>query len=208
MSKPSRRALILIDVQNEYVSGNLLIEYPDIRLSLRNIARAAETAMSAGIPIVIVQNTAPPSAPIFVKGTPGWELHSVVAELPRSHYVEKTLPSSFAGTDLATWLKDNDINIMTVAGYMTHNCVDSTIKYALHNGWEVEHLYDATGAVSYTNRAGKVSAEEIHRAFNVVLQSRFAAVLTTSEWIEAVNSGKPPERDNIFSSNQRARLAL
>jgi hypothetical protein len=40
------------------------------------------------------------------------------------------------------------------------------------------------------------------------LQSRFAAVLTTDEWIEAVNSGKAPERDNIYNSNQRARLML
>ena len=75
MSKSPRRALILIDVQNEYVTGNLLIEYPDVRLSLRNIATAAAAANAAGIPIVVVQNTAPPTAPIFVKGTPGWELH-------------------------------------------------------------------------------------------------------------------------------------
>ena len=208
MSKSPRRALILIDVQNEYVTGNLLIEYPDVRLSLRNIAKAAAAANAAGIPIVVVQNTAPPTAPVFVKGTPGWELHPVVAELSASHYVEKALPSAFAGTDLAAWLKANDIAVLTVAGYMTHNCVDSTIKHALHDGWQVEHLYDATGSVSYANRTGKVSAEEIHKSFSVVLQSRFAAVLTTDEWIEAVNSGKAPERDNIYNSNQRARLTL
>ena len=128
--------------------------------------------------------------------------------MPASHYVEKTLPSSFAGTDLAAWLKANDVNVLTVAGYMTHNCVDSTIKQALHDGWQVENLYDATGSLSYANRTGKVSAEEIHKSFNVVLQSRFAAVLTTDEWIDAVNSGRAPERDNIFNSNQRARLVL
>ncbi len=208
MSKSPRRALILIDVQNEYVTGNFLIEYPDVRLSLRNIARAAEAAVAAGIPIVVVQNTAPATAPIFVKGTPGWELHPVVAALPASHYVEKTLPSSFAGTDLAAWLKDNDINVLTVAGYITQNCVDSTIRHAVHDGWQVECLYDATGSLSYANRTGKVSAEEIHKSFSVVLQSRYAAVLNTDEWIEAVNSGKAPERDNVFNSNQRARLVV
>ena len=130
MSKSPRRALILIDVQNEYVTGNLLIEYPDVRLSLRNIAKAAAAADAAGIPIVVVQNTAPPTAPVFVKGTPGWELHPVVTELSASHYVEKALPSAFTGTDLAAWLKANDIAVLTVAGYMTHNCVDSTIKQA------------------------------------------------------------------------------
>jgi hypothetical protein len=51
-----------------------------------------------------------------------------------------------------------------------------------------------------------MSAEAIDKAFGVVLQSRFAAVLTAEEWTEAVNSGKMPERDNIFKSDQRARL--
>jgi nicotinamidase-related amidase len=120
----------------------------------------------------------------------------------------KSLPSAFPETDLADWLRDNKIDTLTVGGYMTHNCVDSTIKHALHDGWAVEHLSDATGSVSYTNRAGSVSAEQIHKAFSVVLQSRFAAVLTTEEWIAAVNSGTSPERDTIFGSNQRARLVL
>jgi len=208
MSKIPRRALILIDVQNEYVSGNLLIEYPDVRLSLRNIARAAEAAKTAGIPMIIVQNTAPPTAPIFVKGTVGWELHPVVSGLSAAHTIEKSLPSAFTGTDLAAWLRDNGIDTLTVAGYMTHNCVDSTINHALHDGWAVEHLIDATGSVSYKNRAGTVSAETIHKTFSIVLQSRFAAVMTTDEWIAAVETGTTPERDSIFNSNQRARLAI
>ncbi|MDR3516433.1 MAG: cysteine hydrolase family protein [Azospirillaceae bacterium] len=208
MSASSRRALILIDVQNEYVTGNLPIEYPDVRLSLRNIARAAQAAVAAQIPIIVVQNSAPVTAPLFAKGTPGWALHPVVAGLPAAHSIEKSLPSAFTGTDLAAWLTGQDIGILTVAGYMTHNCVDSTIKHALHDGWQVEHLYDATGSVSYANQVGTVSAEAIHRAFSVVLQSRFAAVLTTDAWIEALTSGAPPQRDSIFASNQRARLSL
>jgi nicotinamidase-related amidase len=208
MSDLTRRALILIDVQNEYVSGNLPIEYPDVRLSLRNIARAGEAARQAGIPIVVVQNVAPPQAPIFVRGTPGWELHPVVAVMEASHHIEKTLPSAFAGTNLSEWLRQNRIETLSVAGYMTHNCVDSTIKQALHEGWSVEFLHDASGSVSYANRAGRSSAEEMHQAFSVVLQSRFAAVQTTEEWIEAVEQGIAPQRDSIFNSNQNSRLRL
>jgi hypothetical protein len=88
---------------------------------------------------------------------------------------------------------------------MTHNCDDSTIKHAVHAGIAVEFLSDATGAVAYSNRAGTASAEEIHRAFSVVLQSRFAAVMSTAEWIDAVKTGRMPGRDGIFASSQRAR---
>jgi nicotinamidase-related amidase len=204
MSNLPRRALLVIDVQNEYVSGNLLIEFPDVRLSLRNIGHAIDAAHAAGIPVVVVQNTAPPNAPVFVKGSLGWELHETVAGRKHDHYIEKTLPSAFAGTDLADWIAEHRIDTLTVAGYMTHNCVDSTIKHALHAGLAVEFLYDASGALSYSNRTGTASAEQIHRAFSVVLQSRFAAVLNTDEWIAALKSNTTPERDTIFSSNQRA----
>ncbi len=203
-----RRALIVIDVQNEYITGNLLIEYPDVRLSLANIARAMDAARAAGIPVVVVQNTAPKGAPIFDKGMQGWELHESVKQRPHAHYIEKALPSAYAGTDLGAWLREQRIDTLCVTGYMTHNCVDATIKQAVHEGLAVEVLYDATGSLSYANRAGKVSAEEIHKVHAVVWQSRFAAVLTTDEWLAVLESGAAPERDSIFKSNQRARLGV
>src|SRR5690348_16970183 len=107
MSQKSRRALIVIDVQNEYFTGNLLIEYPDPRESLRNITRAMDEGKSAGIPVVVVQNHAPASSPLFARGSHGWELHQAIAGRPRDHYVEKTLPSAFTGTDLAVWIARN-----------------------------------------------------------------------------------------------------
>jgi nicotinamidase-related amidase len=207
MSNTPRRALIVIDVQNEYVSGNLLIEYPDVRSSLRNIGIAMDAAREASVPVVVVQNSAPPGAPIFAKGSRGWELHEVVTCRKHDHYLEKTLPSAFSGTGFADWIAANHIDTLTIAGYMTHNCVSSTVNHALHSGLAVEVLYDATGAVPYANRAGTASAEEIHRAFSTVFQSRFAAVLNTDEWVDTIGTFDLPERDSIFKSNQRARLA-
>jgi nicotinamidase-related amidase len=200
-----RRALVVIDVQNEYVTGNLPIEYPAIDSSLPKVGHAMDAARAHGIPVVVVQNTAPAGAPNFVKGTPGWELHPVVASRPRDHYVEKSLPSAFAGTDLAQWIEARGINTLAVIGYMTHNCVDSTIKHALHSGIAVEYMQDASGAVPYANRVGFATAREIHDAFRVVLQSRFAAVLSTEEWVRVIRGEATPERDTIFASNQRAR---
>lgn len=208
MSQRFRRALIVIDVQNEYVTGNLPIEYPDVRLSLRNIGRAMDAAGKARIPVVVVQNHAPVSAPIFARNSGGWQLHRTVADRKCDHYMEKTLPSAFAGTDLAEWIARTKIDTLTVVGYMTHNCVASTVMHALHTGLAVEVLSDATGAVSYANRAGRVSAEEIHRAFSVVFQSRFAAVVDTEQWITAAQSDGPVHRDTIYGSNQQARMVL
>lgn len=200
-----RRALIVIDVQNEYVSGDLPIEYPDVQRSLANIGRAMDAARAAGVPVVVVQNFAPASSPLFARGSERAELHPVVASRERDHYVEKSLPSAFTETNLADWLAARRIDTLTVVGYMTHNCDASTINHAVHTGLAVEFLHDAAGSVPYENSAGFASAEDIHRVFCVVLQSRFAAVATTDEWLAAVERGVPLERGNIYASNQKAR---
>jgi nicotinamidase-related amidase len=207
VKSPTRRALLVVDVQNEYVTGNLRIAYPDVNVALANIGRAMDAAHAASIPVVVVQNTAPPGAPLFDHGSHGWQLHEVVSRRARIHTIEKRLPSAFAGTDLTGWLVENDIDTLTVVGFMTHNCDDSTIRHAMHAGFACEFLVDAAGSVPYANRAGAASAEEIHRVFSVVLQSRFAAVMSTSEWLHAVTTGEPPVRDTIHASHQRALAA-
>lgn len=207
MSETPRRALIVIDVQNEYVSGNLLIEYPPIQQSLAAVGRAIDAAQAAGIPVVAVQHSAAPNSPVFAKGSPGWELHSVVTSRGYDHLIEKTKPSAFIDTDLAAWIAMHGIDTLVVAGYMTQHCDNSTILQAMHAGLKVEFLHDAAGSPSYANRAGHASAQEIHNSYCVVLQSGFAAVLSTDEWVAALASGEAPERDNIVVSNKRSRAA-
>ncbi|CAG9270577.1 Amidases related to nicotinamidase [Paraburkholderia unamae] len=207
MSANPRRALVVIDVQNEYVSGDLPIEFPPVETSLANIGRAMDAARAAGVPVVVVQNFAPADSPLFARGSVGAELHPVVASREHDHYVEKSLPSAFAGNDLNAWLAQRGIDTIAVAGYMTHNCDASTVFEATHAGLAVEFLADATGAVPYANEAGSASAEEIHRAFSVVMHTRFAAVVSTDAWLAAVQAGAPLARDNIYASNQRARAS-
>lgn len=203
MTQP-KRALVVIDVQNEYVSGKLRIEHPDVITSLANIARAMDAARAAGIPIVVVQHVTPPTAPVFARGSHGGALHAVVAERSADHHVEKSMASALTGTDLGAWLKARAIDTLTVVGYMTHNCDDSTVRQAHHEGWKVELLHDATGALPYVNAVGAATAEEIHRVFTVVMHTGFAAVVSTEEWLKAVATGSALQAGSLFLSNQRA----
>ena len=205
MSTTPRRALIVIDVQNEYVTGELPIEYPPVQDSLANIGRAIDAAHAHAIPVIVVQHLEAAGAAMFARGSHGAALHPVVASRSYDRLIEKTLPSSFAGTDLADWLAEQEIDTLSIVGYMTHNCNVSTVLHASHAGMKVEYLNDATGSLPYENDAGYASAEEIHRAFTVVMHSRFAAVVGTGDWIAAVNAGKPLERGSIGASNKKAR---
>lgn len=204
LKSPPKRALIVIDVQNEYFSGKLRIEYPDVEQSLANICAAMDAAQAAGIPVVVVQHVLPETAPVFARGSAGADLHPQVATRQCAHLVEKTMASALAGTDLGPWLSQHGVDTLTVVGYMTHNCVDATVRQAAHEGWKLEVLHDAAGSLPYANAQGSASAEEIHRVFTVVMHTGFAAVLSTAEWLQALARGEAPSADNVYLSNQRA----
>lgn len=204
MSTTPRRALVVIDVQNEYFDGGLPIAYPPVSQSLPNILRAMGAAREHGIPVVVVQHETPPGAPVFARGSHGWELHPEIAAQPADHRIDKTMASVFAGTGLREWLAARGIDTLVIAGYMTQNCDAATAYAAAHDGLKVEFLSDASGVPAYENAAGKASAEEIHRVFSVVFHSNFAAVSTTEAWIGAVEDGVALEADNVYLSAQRA----
>lgn len=177
-----KEALLVIDVQNEYFTGKLPVTYPVE--SLENILRAMDWAHDGRVPVAVIQHTnMAPEAVTFRKGTPGWELHDEIKRRHADLIIEKTLPGSFTGTKLHEWLSEHAISSVTIAGYMTHMCCDTTAREAFHRNYAVTFLSDATGTLLVSNRAGTISAADLHLAVLVTQQQRFARVLTTSEWI-------------------------
>nr|WP_296779154.1 isochorismatase family protein [Rhodococcus sp. (in: high G+C Gram-positive bacteria)] len=197
-----RRALIVIDVQQEYFEGNLQIQYPPREQSLANIVAALDVATAQNLPVAIVQHEMPEGSPAFVKGTPTWELHPDVASriLPSFERVEKKYSSVFAGTDVAAWLKAENVDTVTIVGYMTNNCDIATAADAESLDISAEILSDATGAIDLANEVGHVSAEVLHNALMVLFHSNFAAVASTADWIEAVKSGTALPSSNLIVS--------
>lgn len=179
-----KRALLVIDVQNEYFSGKLPVTYPSN--SMENILKVCNSAKEEKIPIVVVQHSSSTPNTPFEKGSDGWELHDKIKKIDYNYYVEKTLPSSFVGTNLEEWLEKNSIDTVVIAGYMTQMCCDTTARYAKHLGYSVEFLADATGTLAIENSAGAVSAEELHRSILVTQAMRFSDVMTSEEWIKKI----------------------
>lgn len=181
-----KRALLVIDVQNEYFTGRLPVTYP--KESFQNILKAVDSANGHGLYVIVIQHTAPQKdSGTFREGTREWELHPAIASRPYSRLVVKNLPGSFTGTELESLLRDNGIDTVAIAGYMTQLCCDTTARQALHRGFSVEFLSDATGTLDITNYAGAVKAEDLHRAVLVTQAMRFSKVITADEWIVALN---------------------
>jgi nicotinamidase-related amidase len=175
------RALLVIDVQNEYFSGALPITHPAGHLE--QILRVMDAA-EGRIPVVVIQHTfTQPDKPFFQRGTPAWQLHPEVAGRPRDVLFEKNLPGSFTKTGLEDWLREREVSTVTIAGYMTHMCCDTTARQAVHRGFNVEFLSDATGTLPLANAAGQVTAEELHRSILCAQQMLLSEVLPSSDWV-------------------------
>jgi len=184
MSNTDRqRALLVIDVQNEYFPGGALpVTYPEA--TLPRILEAMEAAAASAVPVVVVRHTEPPGEGAFEHGTAGWALRPEIQEQHHDLLVDKRLPGSFTDTDLEAFLRTHHVDTVAVAGYMSQMCCDTTARQAAHLGLNVEFLSDATGTLDVENEAGRVEAAALHNAVLVTQQSGFAKVLSTGEWIE------------------------
>jgi nicotinamidase-related amidase len=180
-----KRALLVIDVQNEYFTGKLPVSYP--HGSLDKILQAMDSAHAHGVPVVVVRHAAKGDRGVFKAGTEQWNLHKEVAVRPADLLVDKNLPSSFAGTGLEQWLRDNEIDTLTVSGYMTQMCCDSTARDGFHRGYGVEFLSDATGTLTIGNDTGKIADKDLHNAALVTQASMFSKVMDTADWIKKLD---------------------
>lgn len=198
----SRRALVLVDIQNEYFDGPLEIQYPPREDSLAQILRAIETAREAGMPVAAVQHELPEGAPVFAAGSTGWELHrDIEAALPDDvARFSKAYASIFDGTGMADWLRENSIDTITLVGFMTNNCIIGSAVGAEPLGFTVEVLSDATGAISIANDAGFADAKTIHTTIMAVLHSNWASVASTEAWTQSLASQEPLPKGDLGSS--------
>jgi nicotinamidase-related amidase len=197
-----KRALLVIDVQNEYFTGKLPITYPNN--SLLNILSATDAAIEHSVPVIVVQHTSnAKESQVFRKGSAEWQLHSDIKKRPFDLLIEKKFPGSFTGTSLEKWLRERNIDTIVITGYMTQMCCDTTARQAFHLGFAVEFLSDATGTLAFTNNAGTVNDEELHRSSLVTQEMRFSKVMKTVEWIHLAKTNSQFEKKNVIIEHDR-----
>jgi len=175
-----KKALLVIDVQNEYFIGKLKVTYPSN--SLDNILKVMDYAKDNNMIIILVQHTAI-SGDTFIKNSMEWKIHPEILKKSYDYYIEKTKPSSFYNTNLEEILNKENIDRVVISGYMTQMCCDSTAREAFHKGYAVEFLSDATGTIDVSNKIGTISSKDLHKATLITQSLRFSNVLSIQEWM-------------------------
>ena len=83
------------------------------------------------------------SAGDLVADTPGWRLHPGLASAPGDLFVRKTMSDAFLRTELHALLAERGVRHVTVCGYSSEFCVDSSVRGAASRGYAVTLAADA-----------------------------------------------------------------
>ncbi|WP_099865224.1 cysteine hydrolase family protein [Pararhizobium haloflavum] len=172
--------LLIIDAQNEYVTGKLPL--PGVDAALSNIGMLIAKARAGGSPVVHVRHKGRPGG-LFDPEQDNFAIHSSVSPAAGETVVDKALPNAFAGTTLDATLKNIGAKRLVIVGFMSHMCISSTARAALDLGYQtvVPHDASATRDLPSPDGDGVIAAADIHRAELAALADRFALVCAAAD---------------------------
>jgi len=145
------KALLLIDLQNDYFPGGLFPLWNTDK-ALANTERSIKRAQEKDVHVIHIRHIADPTAgpsPFFNQGTPGADIHArILAAAPNAPVVVKTFADSFVKTDLEATLTKLGVTELLVAGMMTQNCVTHTAISKHAEKYKTSILTDCCTTVS------------------------------------------------------------
>jgi nicotinamidase-related amidase len=96
--------------------------------------------------------------------------------------------SALVGSGLPIWLAEQGIQRLIVSGIRTEQCCETTTRHASDCGYSVDFVSEATLTFAMTDRTGRQwSASEIKARTELVLEGRFARVLTVNQALAAID---------------------
>lgn len=178
-----RRALIVVDIQNDYFTGG---KWPlaGQEEAAANALRAVDKARSDGDLVVFVRHESTEGSPFFVPGTPGAEIHESLRRRPNEPVVVKNNINAFLGTGLKKTLDEKGVEDVTILGSMSHMCVDAATRAAADHGYRVSVVHDACATHDQEFGGRKVPAAEVHAAFMAALGFGYATLKSTDEYVK------------------------
>lgn len=179
----SKRALIVIDIQNDYFPGGKWT-LSNIESAAGNAARVLDAARTAGDLVVHVRHENPdPGAPFFMAGSEGAEIHATVRPAQGEDVVVKQHVNSFRDTRLEDLLDDNGVEEVVMVGAMSHMCIDAAARAARDLGYGVTVIHDACATRDLEFGGAVVPAADVHAAFMSALGFAYADMVSTDRYL-------------------------
>ena len=180
MANGEQKALIVVDVQNDFCpGGSLPVAHGDEVVAPLN--ELIEEFLDRGEPVFKTRDWHPAQTKHFVvyggtwpvhcvQDTAGAEFHPDLLDDPRIIVVSKGIDESadgysgFDGTNLSERLRNEGVQEVWVGGLATDYCVKETVLDAVRQGFEVKALADAMRAVNVKPDDGAKAVAEMRQA--------------------------------------------
>jgi nicotinamidase-related amidase len=194
----ARTAVLVIDMQNDFVEEGAPLEFPEGRRVIPAIQRILDAARGRDMPVVyaahvhrpggadqgIHRELYPPVAAgeALVDGERGVEIHPELTPRPGEPVVKKHRYNSFYATDLEIILRGLGVETVVLTGMTTECCVLGTARGALERGFRSLVVSDACASCDYPDLgAGPMSAAEMHLAALRVMALTSSQLIGTDE---------------------------
>jgi len=179
----SRRALLIIDVQNDYFPGGRWT-LDGMEAAADNVGQLLAAARAAGDLVIHVRHEFPTDdAPFFAPGSAGAEIHAKARNAEQEAVVVKNQINAFRGTKLKELLDRAGIEEVIVCGAMSHMCVDAAVRAAGDFGYRCTVIHDACATRDQEFQGVKVPAEQVHAAYMSALAFGYATLSSTADFI-------------------------
>ncbi len=185
-------ALLVIDVQQSFPQRDYWSD-ADVSEYLLSQNLLITESLSHGIPIVRIFHEEPNTGNAFDPASGFVQpLHGLV-QFEAAREIRKQRHSALVGTDLAGWLRTNNIGRVIVSGIRTEQCCETTTRHASDEGFEVDYVTEATLTFPMRHADGSVfEPADIKQRTETVLRDRFATIVTVDEAIKRANGSVGP----------------
>ncbi|KAA0598321.1 nicotinamidase-related amidase [Azospirillum lipoferum] len=180
---PANTALLIVDLQKA-------IDDPRwSRIGPRNNPDAeakVATLLAAwrreGRPIVHIRHDSVEPDSTYRPGGPGHAFKEEALPLPGEMVIGKRVNSAFIGTGLDEWLSGRGVGTLVVAGVITNNSVEATVRMAGNLGYDVRLVADACFTFARLDRSGRLrTADEVHDLSLANMDGEYATVVDTAD---------------------------
>lgn len=178
-------ALIVVDMQNDFVSSGGALLVADAEDTIPAIQRLLTLARRDGLAVFYTQDTHDPGDPEFpiwgehvLRGSWGWQIVEALAPREGERVIQKLRYDGFFGTSLDHELRLRGAQTVIVCGTVANICVLHTAGSAALRGYRVVLPVDAVSAIT---------PFDLHASIRQV-SFLYRGVITTSEGIAVQNT--------------------
>ena len=182
-----RTVLLVIDVQESFRQRPYW-QPVEAAAFIANTQALIDRCRAQQIPVLQVFHQEPQADPLdpfhpksgFVRPMPELRLEADAVFFKEVH--SALYGKTASGETLESWLRRHGIEEVVVTGIRTEQCCETTTRHASDAGFKVRFVGDATLTFPMQSRSGrKFSTAEIRERTELVLDGRFAQVVSTAE---------------------------